>query len=253
MRPLVIVTTALAPGRRLPQVVLNANYVTAVEDAGATAVLLSPAHDIASIEALVDRADGLVLTGGDDVDPARYGQTPHPKTGAPNRARDEAEFAALELALKREMPVLAICRGMQVLNVALGGTLVQDLSSQRPGPIVHEQTAPIGQRWHAAEVLDGSGLHQIFGTSELFINSFHHQGVDRLAPPLRAAVWAEDGLVEGVEGKEFPWVYGVQWHPERGEAEAPADERDPDRRLFWAFTRAAEAFASDGALNFSER
>jgi putative glutamine amidotransferase len=116
--------------------------------------------------------------------------------------------------------------------------------------VLHEQGAPVGHRWHHATVQAGSGIEAILGTRELFINSFHHQGIDRLAPGLRAAVWAEDGLVEGVEGAEgteHPWLFGVQWHPERGEAESPADERDPDRRLFWAFIDAARDFARRAA------
>jgi putative glutamine amidotransferase len=146
--------------------------------------------------------------------------------------------------------VLAICRGVQLLNVALGGTLYQDLPSQREGDLLHEQDAPVGHRWHHASVLPGSGLETIFGTRELFINSFHHQGIDELAPSLKPVVWAEDGLVEGVEGRDHPWLYGVQWHPERGEAGSSADERDPDRRLFSAFVQAAREFArrSDAQL-----
>lgn len=247
MRPLVVVTTTLAPAgsRRLPSVRLNAEYVEAVERPGATALLLSPAHDPASVERLVGVAHGLVLTGGEDVDPARYGQEPHPELGAISTERDTVELAALNAALRRGIPVLAICRGMQLLNVALGGTLYQDLPSQRGRDLLHEQDAAVDQRWHHATVLPGSGLEGIFGARDLFINSFHHQGVERLAAGLEATVWAEDGLVEGVEGTEHPWLYGVQWHPERGEASA--DERDPDRRLFAAFTDAAREFARVGA------
>ncbi|HEV2131535.1 MAG TPA: gamma-glutamyl-gamma-aminobutyrate hydrolase family protein, partial [Longimicrobiaceae bacterium] len=115
------------------------------------------------------------------------------------------------------------------------------LPSLRPSEVTHRQPAAINQRWHAARVEEASALAEIFGTPELHINSFHHQGIDRLAPGLEATVWAEDGLIEGVEAREYPWVYGVQWHPERGEAEAAAagESRDPDRRLFWAFVQAA--------------
>lgn len=248
MRPFVAVTTTIGLGgsRQVPRVCLNAAYLSAVAHAGATGIPLTPAHDGVSVRQLVDHCHGLVLTGGDDLDPARYGAQIHPATSLPNPARDAMEFAALEAALERGMPVLAICRGMQVLNVALGGTLIQDIPSERGGDILHEQAAPVGRGWHHATVLQGSGLHRVFGASELFINSFHHQAVDRLGAGLRATVWAEDGIVEGVETTEYPWVYGVQWHPERGQADTPADnQRDPDRRLFAAFTRAAEAFARE--------
>jgi putative glutamine amidotransferase len=246
LRPLIVVTTTLAASgtHNLPAVRLNVQYVTAVEEPGGTAVLLTPGHDVESVERLVGIAHGLVLTGGEDVDPALYGQAPHPALDSVNVARDQVELAALRAALARGIPVLAICRGIQLLNVALGGTLYQDLPSQRAGDLLHEQSAPVGHRWHHATVEAGSGIEQIVGTRELFINSFHHQGIDRLAPSLRAVVWASDGLVEGVEGKDHPWLYGVQWHPERGEAESPADERDPDRRLFWAFVQACREFAS---------
>ena len=249
MRPLIAVTTTQNPGgsHNLPQVQLNAAYIAAVQDAGGVPVLVSPAHDEAGIRDLIAVSHGLVLTGGEDVDPARYGQSPHPAAGAPNQPRDSMEVLALQAALERGVPILAICRGMQLLNVAMGGTLVQDLPSQRPGGVIHEQEAPIGHRWHGARVLPGSALHEIFGTEDLFINSFHHQGVDRLAPGLRATVWAEDGLVEGVEATEHAWVRGVQWHPERHEAESPRDRRDPDGRLLHAFVHAAAAFAAGEA------
>jgi putative glutamine amidotransferase len=246
LRPLIVVTTTHGPGgtHNLPAARLNLQYVTAVEEPGGTAVLLTPGHHPASVERLVGIAHGLMLTGGEDVDPARYGQAPHPELSSVNAARDEMELAALRAALARGIPVLAVCRGMQLLNVALGGTLFQDLPAQRPGPLLHEQTAPTGERWHAATVEPGSGMEAILGTRELSINSFHHQGIDRLAPSLRAVVWAPDGLVEGVEGTGDAWLYGVQWHPERGDPQAPADPRDPDRRLFQAFVDAARAFAA---------
>jgi putative glutamine amidotransferase len=141
------------------------------------------------------------------------------------------------------MPVLAVCRGIQLLNVAMGGTLWQDIPSQLGGDLLHEQSAPVNDRWHGARVEPGSLLAEVFGTETLSINSFHHQAVRDVAPGLRAVAWAEDEVVEGVEGVSHPWLVGVQWHPERGEAHAPeGDERDPDRRLFWAFVDAARRY-----------
>lgn len=249
MRPLIAVTTTLAPGgsHNLPNVRLNAQYVTAVEQPGATAILVTPGNVPDSVEHIMSIVHGLVLTGGEDVDPALYGEEPRPEVTDFNRARDDMEIAALKVAMERGIPVLAICRGLQLLNVALGGTLWQDLPSQHAGTVVHEQQAPVGHRWHHATVEPHSGLETIFGTRALFINSFHHQGVRALASSLTPTVWAEDGLVEGVEGRSHPWMYGVQWHPERGDAESAADERDPDRRLFWDFVRAAREFADRAA------
>lgn len=245
MRPLIAVTALTYAGDnyRVPQVMLGVPYVNAIEASGGTALLLTPAHGAESIERILDSAHGLMLTGGEDIEPARYGEDPHPKLGSTNPARDAMEFAALEAALERQLPTLAICRGMQLLNVALGGTLYQDLPSQRPGAVVHEQKAAINQRWHEARVEPGSALGEIFGMDELFINSFHHQGVKNLAPEIRATIRAEDGLIEGIEAVEHPWVLGVQWHPERGEANAPGDDRNPDRRLIWAFVEAAREAA----------
>lgn len=244
MRPLIATTTTSVAGKhRTPQAMLGVPYLTEIERPGATAVMLTPAHDPASLEQILDMAHGLVLTGGEDIDPARYGQPPHPALGVTNPARDEMEFAVLKAAVEREMPILAICRGMQVLNVAFGGTLYQDLPSERGGDLIHEQTAPVDDRWHSAVVEEGSRMGEIFGVHDLFINSFHHQAVRQLAPGLRAVVRAEDGVVEGVECSEYPWMFGVQWHPERGEAEVLQDRRNPNRRLFWAFAEASRDYA----------
>lgn len=249
LQPLIAITTPMYSGEnyRLPLVSLSSPYIRAVENPGGVAVLVTPAHKRESIGRLLDIVQGVMLSGGEDVDPARYGQLPHPELGSVSRARDEMEFAVLEGALARELPVLAVCRGMQVLNVAFGGTLFQDLPSLRPGELVHQQDAGINDRWHEASVETNSRLGKIFGTEELFINSFHHQGVDELGSGLVATTWAEDGLIEGVEATGHPWVLGVQWHPERGEAEsAEGDQRRPDRRLFHAFIEAAREFASAG-------
>jgi putative glutamine amidotransferase len=248
-RPLIAVTTTMWPGgvHNLPRVQLNAAYITAVEAPGAAAVPLTPAQGEESIRRVLGVCHGLLLTGGEDVDPARYGQTALPQVDEINPERDEMEIAAVHEAVRRGMPIMAICRGIQVLNVTLGGTLYQDIPSQLGGDVLHEQQAPVNERWHAGRVEPGSGLEHIFGSTALFINSFHHQAVRDLAPSLAATVWAEDGIIEGVEGREHPWMYGVQWHPERGEAHGPAgDHRDPDRRLFWAFVQACREFA-DGA------
>jgi putative glutamine amidotransferase len=243
MRPLIAITTSSheGPEFRVPQVLLGYPYVDAVETAGGASVLVTPAHSPASLVCLLERVDGLLLSGGEDVSPHHYGQQPHPRLEATHPLRDDMEFQALRCALERRIPVLGICRGMQLLNVCFGGTLYQDLPSQRPGEVVHEQLAPVSRRWHAATVESGSRLHRIFGTGELFINSFHHQGIRRLGGGLSPLAWAEDGLVEAVEAEEYPWVFGVQWHPERGEAESPGDRRDPDRRLIHAFLEATRA------------
>lgn len=247
MRPLIAVTTTThtAADYRVPQVMLGTPYIRVIDALGGSAILLTPAHDPASIEQILDLSSGLVLTGGEDVEPRRYGQDPHPKLGATNPDRDQMELDAVHAALNRALPVLAICRGMQLLNVALGGTLYQDLPSDLAGDLLHEQEAPVGDGWHTARVEPDSRLASIFGETTLFINSFHHQAIRELGDGLRAVAWAEDGVIEGVEGTDHPWLFGVQWHPERGEAERQPDPGShPDRRLVQAFLAAARQYGS---------
>lgn len=243
MRPAIAVTTTSYSGAeyRTPQVLLGSPYITAVQRMDATPLLITPAHDEASIEALLEMSDGLFLTGGEDIDPSRYGQRPHPKLETVNHQRDEMEFIVLERALALELPVLAVCRGFQLLNVFFGGTLYQDLPSEKPGGVIHEQDAPINERWHGATVEPESRVAGLFQATEFQINSFHHQGIDRLGEGLQAMGWSEDGLVEVIEATGYPWVIGVQWHPERGEVELPDEGGHPDWRLFAAFAGEARA------------
>lgn len=237
----------MAADFRVPQVMLGTPYIRVIEALGGSAILLTPAHDPRSIERILDLSCGLILTGGEDVEPRRYGQAPNPKLGATNPERDEMELTTVRAAVDRGMPVLAICRGMQLLNVAFGGTLYQDLPTDLDGDLLHEQEAPIGDGWHTARVEPTSRLAGIFGETELFINSFHHQAIRQLGENLRAVAWAEDDVIEGIEAPDHSWMFGVQWHPERGEAERhPHPGSHPDRRLVEAFVAAARGYGSDG-------
>ena len=239
--PRVALTTSvddIAGSHGRPSVFLYTSYIEALHKIKLAAVLITPAHTPDAIAALMDSCCGLVLTGGEDVDPRRYGEPPSPALGAVEPARDEMEFAALQAAIEREMPVFGICRGAQVLNVHFGGTLYQDLKTERPTDLLHDQTAPWDRRTHNATVETDTLLHTVLGDTRLFINSFHHQAVKDVGRDLRIAAIAEDGLIEAIEHEKMPWVLGVQWHPERNEATAP--DTDPDRRLFAAF-RAAVA------------
>lgn len=212
MTPLVAVTAPrrLVDGRE--RVTLNTAYVRALERAGlvplAVPTMLAPDHAAAAL----DGVRGLVLTGGEDVDPARYGAAPHPKLEDTDAARDAAELALIAAARARRLPMLAICRGIQILNVALGGTLYQDLDSERPGPIAHAGD----DTRHSVRVEPGSLLERTLGTRAATVNSRHHQAIRDLAPPLRAAAWAEDGVIEAAEPADpaAPWTLAVQWHPE---------------------------------------
>jgi gamma-glutamyl-gamma-aminobutyrate hydrolase PuuD len=246
MDPFVAVTTTLNPhggGHRQPQVALYANYVRVLARVGVTPVLVTPAHEPEAIVRLVEACSGLVLTGGEDVDPSRYGEEPVPEIGTVNPGRDAMEWRALDAALERELPVLGICRGMQVLNVYFGGTLYQDLPTQWGTDAVHYQEKPWGEHSHQVRCEDESLLHGILGEClPLEINSFHHQAVKDLAPNVRPTAVATDGLIEGVEAVDHDWVVGVQWHPERHEAEAP--ESDPNILLLSAFARRVGEFAA---------
>jgi putative glutamine amidotransferase len=214
--PVVAVT---APRRQVDgreRVTLNTAYVRALDRAGlvplALPTMLAPERVSLALQA--SGVCGLVLTGGEDVEPARYGATPHPKLEDTDPARDAAELALIAVARERGLPILAICRGIQILNVALGGTLYQDLGSERPGPVTH--TGDDGR--HAVRVEPGSLLERMLGTRSATVNSRHHQAIRDLAPGLRAVAWADDGLIEAVEPSDTmggaPWMLAVQWHPE---------------------------------------
>jgi putative glutamine amidotransferase len=237
MRATIGVTASEGPGHRGPKVSVNSAYLAAVERAGGTPILLTPAHGEEALSDLLSLCDGLLLTGGEDVDPARYGEPPHPALDTVSTERDEMELRLIREAMERGIPVLAVCRGIQILNVAFGGSLVQDLPSQRPDGLRHVQEAPITARWHDVRVEPGSRLAQLVGAERLPVNSYHHQAVNRLGAGLRPVAWADDGLVEGVEAADGRWVVGVQWHPERGDPDAPDD--DPDRRLLREFVEEA--------------
>ncbi|HVH10671.1 MAG TPA: gamma-glutamyl-gamma-aminobutyrate hydrolase family protein [Gemmatimonadales bacterium] len=194
------------------RVAVNVAYVRALAHVGLVPLLVPPILDPEAACAALDGVQGLVLTGGEDVEPRRYGAAPHAKLGAIDPARDAVELALIASAERRRLPILAICRGIQILNVALGGTLYQDLSSERPGPLDH---AAAGGR-HALAVAPHSVVAASVGSVPGSVNSRHHQAIRDLAPALVATAWAEDGVVEAAERREraAPWTLGVQWHPE---------------------------------------
>lgn len=189
------------------------NYWEAVDAGGGEHVdLRDPAADLRAL-------DGLVLTGGLDVDPARYGEAPHPAVKRFDAERDAFELRLLAEALNRDLPVLAICRGHQLLNIAFGGTLVQHVEDNSHRAHYEEDGYP--SRWHGVRIERDSKLFDLARRDEITVNSRHHQAVtpDRLATGLRATAMSPDGFVEGIESAQHRWVLGVQWHPERPEAE----------------------------------
>lgn len=236
MNPLVALTTTIDPqggDYQQPRVALYANYLASLERVGLTPLLVTPGHSDQAIAQLVGLCAGLVLTGGDDIDPANYGEAPTPQLGPVNPRRDAAEQRALKAAVERDIPVLGICRGHQLINVFFGGTLCQDIATEKGEASSHQQTAPWGARHHEVVITPESRLARALGEDRLAINSYHHQAIRKVAPDLEVTARAEDGLVEAVESKEHRWLVGVQWHPERYEAEA--EDSDPNIRLFMAF------------------
>lgn len=233
--PRIGVTAVLRTWDRQLRTGVNAAYVRAVVGVGAAPLIMSPLAGDTSAGALLDACDGLLLTGGEDVDPALYGAAPSPQLGAVDGERDRFEIALLAEARQREMPVLAVCRGIQLVNVALGGTLWQDLPSERTSAVVHDAGGARNVPTHAVRIREASRIADCVGATRIDVNSFHHQAVKELAPGLVATAWADDGLIEGVEAVEGPWLLGVQWHPEEMHADASA----PDRGLFAALAREA--------------
>jgi putative glutamine amidotransferase len=214
---------------------VNAAYTEAIRGAGLLPLAL-PVLDPADAEAALEGMAGLVLTGGEDVNPSRYGARPRAELGDVHDGRDAFETALVGAARARGLPTLAICRGVQILNVALGGTLIQDIPSERPDAIEHDGDWARTARVHVVDVVSGSRLARALGTERPVVNSMHHQAIGTVAPELAAVARAPDGIVEGVEwpGDEW-WMLGVQWHPE----ELTRSDEPWDRALLERFAREA--------------
>jgi putative glutamine amidotransferase len=220
MRPVIGITPSaqidtLAHGT-FQRYVLSAPYVRAIEEAGGVALVLPPQRE--AVDDLLRLIDGLLLSGGPDVDPARYGdRVVHPATYGIDPERDQFEIDLFDAALRSNTPVLGICRGIQVINVALGGTLIQDVATEHPG------ASDVGHRQHERDLEDWQVGHPVSATSNalplftnqaLGVNSFHHQAIRDLAPGLEPVAFSPDGLIEAVVMPDAPDVFAVQWHPE---------------------------------------
>jgi putative glutamine amidotransferase len=195
------------------EMALGLPYLRAVEQAGGLPVVLPPL-ELDRISPLLDRLSGVLLSGGPDLDPAAYGRTAHPELGDTEPQLDVFEVQLAREADARGLPILGICRGAQALNVARGGTLHQHLPDLTDGSIVHRQRQPGTEVTHEVRVAPRSGLAAVVGARRMAVNSFHHQSVDRLGSGLRAVAWADDGVIEGIEGWGNSLLLGVQWHAE---------------------------------------
>jgi putative glutamine amidotransferase len=234
-RPRIGVTTSITVGVAPERTYVNSTYLRAVQAAGGVPVLLPPTLDREARRLVLADLDGLLLTGGGDVEPGRFGEAPHPTVSDVAPARDELEIEVTRTVLDDGRPLLAICRGLQVLNVALGGTLHQDVASDSGTPVHHSQREPRDQPSHRVKVAPASHLADVLGAEEIDVNSMHHQAVKALGRDLIAVAWAPDDIVEGVElADRRRFVLGVQWHPEE-----LVGHSDAARRLFTALVGAA--------------
>ncbi len=204
-----------SPESMPPRFAMSRPYITALEAAGAIPVIIPLALRETTLRSLYERLDGLFMAGGGDLNPETYACAPHPKTSGIDPLRDEAELRLLHWALDDHLPILGVCRGVQALNVAGGGTLLQDIADELPQAIRH-QYFPEKQRdyvAHPVEVAAHSQLARIIGPHAR-VNSFHHQAIREVAPNFRAVAYAPDGVIEAIEHSDREFVIGVQWHPE---------------------------------------
>jgi putative glutamine amidotransferase len=225
---------------------LARHYSEAIEAAGGVPLHISLIPNSDYIDSVVQGLDGILLPGSDtDVDPLRYGQQPHPELGEVQVIKDQTDLLVIDAAERKRIPLFAICFGMQILNVSRGGTLIQDIRSQLPDAIKHEQGAPRDRASHRINLAEKTKLAKIAETNGLAVNSHHHQGIETLGANLIATAWAADGIIEALEDpRPDRFVVAVQWHPELGW------ERDAvSQRLFEAFVaEAAKTTEAAGAV-----
>jgi putative glutamine amidotransferase len=228
---------------------MSQRYIRALTAVGALPWMIPLVGDEKdTMRGIYDALDGVFLPGGADIDPSNYGEERHPKCDKGDPARDEVELMLVRWALADKKPVLGVCRGLQIVNLAAGGTLYQDLTEQMPGSIKHDYF-PFGGRYardylaHDVRVAENTKLAEIFGAGSLRVNSMHHQGVQRLGRELVASAVAPDGLVEGIESGDGSYLVAVQWHPE-----VLIDSCERTQRLFESFVDASSAYREQREL-----
>lgn len=210
-KPLIGITSNLNEGEL---VTLGQDNVSSIIQANGVPLILPSISDMDAIRRMAEAIDGLLVTGGGDVDPTQFGEEPHPKLGEVSPERDYFEINLIREVLKKDKPVLAICRGMQIVNVVMGGDLYQDIYAQSGAQLQHQQKAP---RWHTSHFIDVDKdglLYKIVGETKIKVNSYHHQAIRRVAEGFHVSAKASDGIIEAIESKEHRFVLGVQWHPE---------------------------------------
>ncbi len=239
MAPLIGITANYAPSAdgKFGTISVGDSYLQAVRKAGGLPVILPVGFSEEELLALFARLDGLLFTGGGDIDPRRFNGRPHPRVYGIDEQRDALEIRLVQMAAQNGKPFLGICRGIQVINVALGGSLFTDISGQLANSLRHDWYPDIPRDYmaHPVSVAPGSCLARVLGGGSFEVNSLHHQGLERLAPGLQAVAYSPDHLIEGVELPGHPFGLGVQWHPEW------LQEHVPQRHLFQELVRAAES------------
>ncbi|RHW39482.1 gamma-glutamyl-gamma-aminobutyrate hydrolase family protein [Lysinibacillus yapensis] len=236
MKPIIGITMTTNNG----QYCINEAYVKSILQAGGIPVNL-PFGIEQDAEQLLDGLDGLLLTGGVDVHPHLFNEEPHLYIGHIMVERDEVELRLLEVALKKRMPIFGICRGIQVLNIALGGNLYQDINSQyEKTPILHTQKAIRKEASHYITIERNSKLYNIVGQEKIAVNSIHHQALKKVAEVFEVTAQASDGIIEAIEMKDYPYCVGVQWHPE----EMAAAQDENAKKLFASFIDACSGKSS---------
>lgn len=212
MKPIIAVT---------PSVDLDGNtsilraYITSIEDAGATPVLLPYTKNIGTLISFIDLCDGICLTGGIDIDPKRYFEEKMSWCNDTQDNRDVFDLSVFALAIQKNKPIIGICRGAQLINVALEGTLYQDIKAQTNTSILHTQTEPKFEHSHEVKIVENTPLFELLGKDRIRINSFHHQAIKTLGEGLRVMALADDGIIEAIYLPNYPYLRAYQWHPER--------------------------------------
>lgn len=195
---------------------VDSDNINAITRAGGTPIMLPNLTHEEAINQIAEKIDGLYATGGGDIDPTLFGEEPHPKLGIIIPSRDIFEVRLMKKMLEIGKPILAVCRGCQILNIAVGGDMYQDIYAQADADLLqHSQKAPKGYGSHFVQVLDGSLLHQLTGVDTLKVNTYHHQANRKVIDPFVISGKANDGIIEAIESKEHVFALGLQWHPEK--------------------------------------
>lgn len=212
---------------------VNNTYISAINASGGASVLLPYTTDDEAIDRFIDICDGFLFSGGADIEPERYGETPSPFCGVTRPYRDELDFKTFYKVMATDKPILAICRGLQLVNVALGGTLYQDIRTEVNTAMFHRQTEPATSPSHEVNVTPGTPLHTLMEKTRITANSFHHQAVKKLADGCKIMATADDGIIEAIylDGERYLRAY--QWHPER-----LCDINEDNHRIFDDFIKA---------------